>query len=56
MPRQEGNEKSKSYHHEEWQAGNAGRMPILWHQDVQNWQELKPVFFRDYNYIRLDIS
>jgi len=38
MPRQEGNEKCQGYHHEEWQASYAGRLPDLRHQDVQNRQ------------------
>jgi hypothetical protein len=40
MPREERNEGCQEYHDEEWQAGDSGRMPELWHQDVQNRKEL----------------
>ncbi len=28
-------------HHEEWQAGDSGRLPELWHQDVPYRQGLR---------------
>jgi hypothetical protein len=40
VPRQERDEKPQEHHDEEWQAGDPGRMPHLWHEDVQNWQSL----------------
>ena len=40
VPHQEGNEEPKEHHHEERQTGNPGRMPDLWHEDVQNRQGL----------------
>ncbi len=42
VPCQEGNEGHQGYNHEEWQAGNPGCMSSVWHQDVQDWEELKP--------------
>jgi len=41
VPRQEGNEGCQGDNHEEWKAGNTGRVPCMWDQDVQNWEELK---------------
>jgi len=40
MSHQKGNGGCQSYHHEEWQAGYAGDLSKLRHQDVQNRQEL----------------
>ena len=40
VPCQEGNERRQKHHHEERQAGNSGRMPDLWHENVQNRQGL----------------
>ena len=40
MPCQKGDEGSKKYNHEKWQAGNPGDMSHMWHQDVQDWEEL----------------
>ena len=40
VPCQQGNERRQKHHHEEWQAGSSGRMPDLWHQNVQNRQGL----------------
>jgi hypothetical protein len=36
---QEGNEKSQGHNHEEWQTGNSGYLPCLWHQDLPHRQE-----------------
>jgi len=36
---QEGDEKSQGHSHEEWQAGNSGYLPGLWHQDLPHRQE-----------------
>jgi hypothetical protein len=41
MPLKERNEGSKERYHEEWKAGNTGRLSQLRHQDVQNRQELR---------------
>ena len=40
MQGQEGNEGRQGNHYEKRQASNPGRMPDLWHEDVQNRQEL----------------
>ena len=40
VPCQEGNKRCQKHHHEERQAGNSGRMPDLWHENVQNRQGL----------------
>ena len=40
MPCQKGNERRQKHHHEKRQASNLGRMPDLWHENVQNRQEL----------------
>ena len=42
MPCQEGDERSQGYHHEEWEAGDPGRLSDLWHENVQNREGLKP--------------
>jgi hypothetical protein len=39
MQDQKGNEKSQSYRHEEWQAGNSGCLFDLRNQDVPHRQE-----------------
>jgi hypothetical protein len=36
----QGDEEPKEHDDEERQAGNPGNMPNVWHQDVQNWEEL----------------
>jgi hypothetical protein len=36
----QGDEELKEHNNEERQTGNPGNMPSVWHQDVQNWQEL----------------
>ena len=41
VPFQKGNERRQGHNHEEWQAGDPGRMPYLWDQDVQDREELK---------------
>ena len=41
VPHKKGNEGYQEHNHEEWEAGNSGCMPDMWHQDVQDRQELK---------------
>jgi len=41
MSLKEGNEKYQGHNDEEWEAGDSGCIPNLWHQDVQNWESLK---------------
>ena len=41
MPSQKGNERPQEYNYEEWQAGDPGDMPRLWHQDVLDREELR---------------
>jgi hypothetical protein len=38
VPHQEGNEERQGHHHEEWPPRHPGRLPRLWHQDVQDRQ------------------
>ena len=45
MPSQEGNEERSEYNHEEWQAGNPGRLSRMRDQDVPHRQELKLVSY-----------
>ena len=40
MPCQEGNKECQGYNHEERQAGYSGCLSRMWHQDVQNREEL----------------
>jgi hypothetical protein len=42
MQVQEGNEKCQGHYHEEWQACDPGRVPIVRHEDVPNRQGVDP--------------
>ena len=41
MPQETGNEERQEYHYEEREVGDSGRMPRMWHQDVQDRKELR---------------
>jgi len=43
VPCQEGDQKPQEHYTEEQEAGNAGHLPDLWHQSIQNRQELGPL-------------
>jgi hypothetical protein len=44
MPRQERNEEHQKHNHEEWEAGNPGRVPCVRYEDVQDRKGLKLLF------------
>ena len=61
MPRQKRDEGCQKHNHEEREAGNAGRMPRMWDQDVQDRQGLElivklPECLRKAGYSRRRIS
>jgi hypothetical protein len=41
VPNQEGDKKRQVHHHEEWKAGDPGRVSGLWDEDVQDRQGLR---------------
>ena len=43
VPCQKGNEGCKKHNHEEREASDSGCVPDMWHQDVQNRKELRPI-------------
>jgi hypothetical protein len=52
MPSQEGNERSEASNHEKRKAGNTGYMSLMWHQDVQNREELSLQLKKGWMYLR----
>jgi hypothetical protein len=55
MSHQKRDEGSEINNHEERQAGNSGRMPNLWHENVQNRQGLGLLRHSQQNSEGLDI-
>jgi hypothetical protein len=43
MPEEDGNEEPADGHFEEQEASNTRNLPILWNQDVSNWQRLRKI-------------
>ena len=55
MSHQKRDEGSEINNHEEWEAGDSGRLSILWHENVQNRQELALLRYNRQNSKGLDI-
>jgi len=55
MSHQKRDEGSEINNHEEWEAGDPGRLSDLWHENVQNRQELALLRYNRQNSKGLDV-